>query len=322
MSNYLIQSETLDNIANAINNITGESEALSPAQMASKLNGIEKYQWDIVIPPYLCFTAEEANAPIEMAGLPGAPSMNMEYSFDKSNWSTFEIGELDPDSYEVSSHGTVITLENIDDKVYFRGNNDHGFCVYDEDEGSSFCNEFIIRDKKMSVSGNIMTLMDKTGESTVLYENNFDKLFVDCYKLTNASKLELPVIQLAPYCYASMFANFSDSNSELTSAPELLPATTLADDCYEYMFSGCTSLTEAPELPATTLADYCYAGMFRGCTAIKLSATQTGEYQTPYRIPTSGTGTTATVALNNMFYGTGGSFTGTPSINTTYYGAW
>ena len=32
------------------------------------------------------------------------------------------------------------------------------------------------------------------------------------------------------------------------------------------MFSGCTSLTTAPELPATTLADYCYYGMFQRCT--------------------------------------------------------
>ena len=34
------------------------------------------------------------------------------------------------------------------------------------------------------------------------------------------------------------------------------------------MFNGCTSLTTAPVLPATTLADYCYQNMFRGCTAL------------------------------------------------------
>lgn len=51
MSNYLIQSATLDNIANAVNNITGESGALSPAQMASKLSAIEEWAGDIYIPP-------------------------------------------------------------------------------------------------------------------------------------------------------------------------------------------------------------------------------------------------------------------------------
>ena len=35
------------------------------------------------------------------------------------------------------------------------------------------------------------------------------------------------------------------------------------------MFESCTSLTTAPELPATTLADYCYQNMFAGCTNLK-----------------------------------------------------
>ena len=32
------------------------------------------------------------------------------------------------------------------------------------------------------------------------------------------------------------------------------------------MFYGCTSLTSTPELPATTLANACYQFMFGGCT--------------------------------------------------------
>jgi hypothetical protein len=38
--------------------------------------------------------------------------------------------------------------------------------------------------------------------------------------------------------------------------------------CYVNMFSGCTSLTTAPELPATTLAYACYQQMFVGCTSL------------------------------------------------------
>lgn len=95
---------------------------------------------------------------------------------------------------------------------------------------------------------------------------------------------------------------------------------TMAEDCYRSMFRGCTSLTSAPELPATTLTAYCYKSMFYGCKNIKLSTTQTDEYQTAYRIPTSGTVTTVpSFALDSMFTNTGGTFTGTPSINTTYY---
>ena len=46
--------------------------------------------------------------------------------------------------------------------------------------------------------------------------------------------------------------------------------TTLANNCYRSMFSGCTGLTSAPELPATTLATNCYYSMFSGCTGLSL----------------------------------------------------
>lgn len=42
------------------------------------------------------------------------------------------------------------------------------------------------------------------------------------------------------------------------------------------MFNGCSSLTTAPELPATTLVDWCYGYMFLDCTKlnyIKMLAT-------------------------------------------------
>ena len=106
--------------------------------------------------------------------------------------------------------------------------------------------------------------------------------------------------------------------TSLTTAPAL-PSTTLASRCYYIMFPCCTILTTAPTLPATTLANSCYNAMFYSCTKIKISTTKTGSYQTAYRVPTIGTGFTATNALMNMFTNTRGTFTGTPNINTTYY---
>ena len=95
---------------------------------------------------------------------------------------------------------------------------------------------------------------------------------------------------------------------------------TMASYCYAYMFLGCTSLTTVPSLPATTLTANCYAYMFRGCTKIKLSTTASGTYTKPYRIPQSGTGTTKKPnSMQDMFAYTGGTFKGTPEINTTYY---
>ena len=175
--------------------------------------------------------------------------------------------------------------------------------------------------------------------ATTLATNCYYEMFQDCTTLTQAPAL--PATTLASHCYAYMF-----SGTALTQAPALpattladycyndmfkgcksltqapaLPAITLAKNCYDGMFSGCKSLTQAPALPATTLADYCYYAMFWNCLKIKLSSTQTGEYTQEYRIPSSGTGTTGTdsYALKDMFRYTGGTFTGTPSINTTYY---
>ena len=137
-------------------------------------------------------------------------------------------------------------------------------------------------------------------------------MFSGCTSLTQAPAL--PATSLSSFCDQGMFRGCTS----LTHV-SALPATNLQDYCYSTMFMDCTSLTQAPALPATTLIANCYYAMFRGCTKIKLSSTQTGEYTVAYRIPTSGTGTTATDALTNMFYSTGGTFTGTPEINTTYY---
>ena len=148
--------------------------------------------------------------------------------------------------------------------------------------------------------------------ATTLASSCYYSMFYGCTSLTKAPAL--PATTLADYCYYSMFYGCTS----LTQAPAL-PATTLTDRCYYSMFYGCTSLTQAPTLPATTLATNCYRSMFYGCTSLKLSSTQTDEYMQEYRIPVSGTGTSASNALTNMFTSTGGTFTGTPEINTTYY---
>ena len=148
--------------------------------------------------------------------------------------------------------------------------------------------------------------------ATTLVDYCYGYMFQGCTSLTQAPAL--PATKLINSCYRSMFQDCTS----LAQAPEL-PATTLKGYCYRSMFQGCTSLTQAPALPSTTLANSCYRSMFNGCTSLKLSSTQTGEYTVAYRIPTTGTGTTATNALTNMFTSTGGTFTGTPEINTTYY---
>ena len=85
------------------------------------------------------------------------------------------------------------------------------------------------------------------------------------------------------------------------------------------MFSNCTSLTQIPELPATTLAFRCCEKMFWKCRSLKLSSIKTDKYIQEYRMPSSEPGVIVTAALEDMFVDTGGTFTRTPEINTTYY---
>ena len=148
--------------------------------------------------------------------------------------------------------------------------------------------------------------------ATTLATTCYQYMFYQCTGLTKAP--ELPATTLAGSCYARMFEDCTG----LTQAPAL-PATTLGAYCYRFMFNGCTNLTYIPALPATTLKNYCYQYMFQGCSKIKLSSTSGSGYTKAYRIPKSGTGTEGTSSLANMFTNTGGTFTGTPTINTTYY---
>ena len=121
--------------------------------------------------------------------------------------------------------------------------------------------------KKCNLKGNIMSLLykdnfigqtDLTGKDYAFY-----RLFYMNTNIINANKLVLPATTLANYCYNGMFEDCTG----LTTAPEL-PATTLAESCYWSMFEDCTGLTTAPELPATNLMFNCYSSMFNKCTGL------------------------------------------------------
>ena len=140
------------------------------------------------------------------------------------------------------------------DKVSFKGTN------------SSYKNCALKSTAKFNVMGNIMSLISGSSFTTATVigsSSAFTNFFSGATMLVSAEKLKLPATTLASNCYQSMFSNCTS----LTQAPEL-PATTMANSCYNGMFSGCTSLTQAPALPATTLMYQCYYRMFYGCTSL------------------------------------------------------
>ena len=156
------------------------------------------------------------------------------------------------------------------DTIYFKGDNSSGFSF-----SRDVFTRFVCHKGEFKCCGNIMSLLygdDFENKVTIPNDYCFYSLFELCNGLIDSSNLILPATTLADNCYEYMFL----SCKSLTNAPEL-PATTLAQGCYMEMFSGCKSLTTAPELPATTLAEDCYYDMFAGCesltTAPELPAT-------------------------------------------------
>ena len=155
------------------------------------------------------------------------------------------------------------TIEvNSGDKIQFRGNNaqcggnDRWTILYNSFGSSA----------SFEIEGNIMSLIygdDFKNNSTISSGYTFVGLFKECVNLVSAENLVLPATTLANYCYEEMFYGCTS----LTTAPEL-PATTLGEYCYFQMFYGCTSLTTAPALPATNLKINCYNRMFSNCTSL------------------------------------------------------
>ena len=153
-----------------------------------------------------------------------------------------------------TAEGVEISV-SVGDKVLVKGTN----ATYAKDKSNytGFQGGTAI----FSLKGNIMSLIggdNFTGTTSITRSYAFASLF----KLSNvisAKYLVLPVMTLYTSCYRAMFS-FATS---LIDAPEL-PATTLARDCYWYMFEG-TAISTAPVLPAATLVQGSYGGMFSGC---------------------------------------------------------
>ena len=179
-------------------------------------------------------------------------------SYSKDNGATWN-------SITSTLSGTSINVSD-GDVVYFKGDNQaYSDWNYYYENGTT--NKFTASDGlELSIRGNIMSLIDSDGFTTaytLTSGRTFYFLFGGLDGLITAENLILPATSLAEDCYMSMF----NSCSNLEKPPVLL-ATTLATRCYNGMFQSCTGLTTPPELPATTLADSCYMGMFSGCTSL------------------------------------------------------
>lgn len=154
---------------------------------------------------------------------------------DNSYGKTISYSLNDGNWTSITSTTSGVSINvNSGDSIKFKGNNST-YCV----SGRTYFYNYFSGTATFNASGNIMSLVggDDFSELNTLTSN---------------------------YEFYSLFYQ-----SKVISCKNLiLPATTLTDSCYKYMFYKCTSLTESPELPATTLVNNCYAYMFQDCTSL------------------------------------------------------
>ena len=201
-----------------------------------------------------------------------------------ANTITIEYKKNDGAWTEITSStgGTSISVVS-GDTVQFRGDNATYTTTPDYNQ---FYNSFNGTTSGFIVYGNIMSMINSTNFANITTLESawtFSYLFSDCTGLTDASNL-------------------------------ILPATTLTDSCYAYMFQGCSNLTTAPVLPALTLVSGCYDGMFHYCSSlnyIKCLATTDitqGYYTTSWveGVPNSGGGGSSDSSSSSSSSGSGG----------------
>lgn len=170
-------------------------------------------------------------------------------------------------SYTASAAGTIIGTLDSGESILIKGNNDY-YGSFQE----GYSKNFFASTKNFEISGNILSLIfgdnyitqslqsgDHTGPNSTA---PFYGLFKDCTHLTSAKNLIMPRIINSKYFASHMF---SDCTS-LTTAP-ILPAQTLMQYCYEYMFYNCANLQSITCLATDISANYCIRNWVSGVAA-------------------------------------------------------
>lgn len=184
----------------------------------------------------------------------GGVSKTIEYSLNKGAWTSITstadgvaINVVQGDSVRVRGSNSTYATSNTAYSA-FGGQNagDGGTATYD-------------------IEGNVMSLLYGDSFENVTDLTNTSYHFCSMFKYSgavSAKNMILPALTLKTACYRALFSYAT----HLTEAPKL-PATTLAQYCYWYMFQG-TAISESPELNAQTLVTQCYGGMFSACGSI------------------------------------------------------
>lgn len=211
------------------------------------------------LPDYLCFTDVSGSSnTLTLTKNGDAPSVSLEYSTDKVNWTTWTENN-GVRTYTIPANG----------KVYLRGVNPNGICY-----NGSNCHTFSSTNN-VRASGNIMTIADGIGRRTEIIRPFFSRLFYQMTTLLTAPNFPSEGMSLGDSSLSGLF----DGCSSLTTAPTLTVNSLSSGWCCQSMLKGCTSLTSASNitLNATAIPASAYEQMFNECSALVSAPTITSS---------------------------------------------
>lgn len=174
--------------------------------------------------PWLCFTAEAANSTIRL-DIKGAPDpVALETSTDGKTWSPYAWS---------GNTGATITLASVGDKVYWRATTKN--VNFSEDPNLNYYVFAWSYGSRYAVSGNLLSLLDRNCETTIIPTAAFSRLFQS-----------------------------SDSLSPYTEfAEDLIPATEVGVSALQYTFIRCGNARRFPDIKRfQSLASSCLVGAF------------------------------------------------------------
>ena len=145
---------------------------------------------------------------------------NFEYSINDGTWTSFDLPK--------NTASKLIATLSPDDTISFRRDNEN------------FADAQFISDSNLTfdIYGNLLSLQ-------------YGSAFSGQTELRNTGK--------------KAFGAIFKETGVIDASNLMLTASILSVGCYNKMFSGCTNLIKAPKLPAITLVDTCYSFMFENC---------------------------------------------------------
>lgn len=196
----------------------------------------------------------------QISGTPvsGQYATQLQYSKDKTNWTTLNLSTSTP--------STITMLEG--EKVYFRNNS--GYFNYLDRNNNSFCTT-INCSAPYDAAGNASSLLDYTNMRTVsLSFGCFGRLFFGDTNLQYADKMTFTEQKVVPE------RAFNDVFHNCTGLVAVCDFNSIEDctngwSAFNSMLQGCTSLINAPNFRnlKNTGERSCFSWYAHDCTALK-----------------------------------------------------